>query len=103
MGLKSSNQLVVDLAPFTLPPLDSITFHIYDYELEKVEHFISHTLGKTREMILTGCNMIGREFMKEIAEAISRVKERVILKNFNFSKKQVEIIVNNSHHLVSLE
>jgi hypothetical protein len=97
-------QLLKDLAPFALPPFDWIRIGISSKVAEGVKHFLYHSIGQLRRLYLNfnGDLFDGSEWVEAIVKTLPRVKQRVILIGINFSKEQVEAIVDNSLHLECL-
>jgi hypothetical protein len=100
-------QLLKDLAFFTLPPIDSVSIIFISKAEEEVKHFLIHSLGTTRALRLN-CYRIkslmdGSQWTEAIVQALPKIKQRIELWKFSFSKQQVEVIVDNSHHLERLE
>jgi hypothetical protein len=97
-------QLLKDLAPFALPPFDLIDIRYISKAAEEVKHFLYHSIGQLRQLDLDyeGDLLDGSEWVEAIVKTLPRVKEKVYLYNFSFSKEQVEAIVDNSLHLEAL-
>jgi hypothetical protein len=97
-------QLLKDLAPYALPPFDYIGIRDISKTAEEVKHFLSHSIEQLRALDLNkyGDLLDGSEWVEAIVKTLPRVKKKVELYNFNFSKEQVEAIVDNSLHLETL-
>jgi hypothetical protein len=98
-------QLLNDLAPFALPPLDFIGIRDISKAAEEVKHFLYHSIGQLRALSLNcdGALLDVSKWEETIVKTLPRVKLTVCLSNFSFSKKQVESNVDNSLHLETLE
>jgi hypothetical protein len=98
-------QLLENLAPFALPPLKRIKISYLSKAERDVKHFLVHSLGQLKDLSLNqgGDSLDGSEWVEAIAKALPRVKKYVYLWRFNFSKEQMEAIVDNSFHLESLD
>jgi hypothetical protein len=94
-------QLLKDLPPFALPPFYWITISYISKAAEEVKHFLYHSIGQLRKLNLNydGDLLDGSEWVEAIVKTVPKVKEEVGLRNFSFSKEQVEVIVDNSLHL----
>jgi hypothetical protein len=94
-------QLLKYFAPFALPPFNSIYIRDISKAEEEMRHFLYHSIGQLRELDLNYDSDLleWSEWMEAILKTLSRVKETVSLRNFSFSKEQVEAIVDNSLHL----
>jgi hypothetical protein len=97
-------QLLKDLAPFVLPPFNRIDIWNISKAAEEVKHFLYHSIRKLRQLSLNteGDLLDGSEWVEAIVKTLPKVKEKVHLWNFSFSKEQVEAIVDNSLHLENL-
>jgi hypothetical protein len=102
IGESEDVQLLKDLAPFTLPPFFNIQINFLSKAVEEVKHFLTHSLGQTIRLCLNdykGELLDGSDWVETISKALPRVKKALTIFNFNFSKEQVEAIINNSLHL----
>jgi hypothetical protein len=103
MDESKDEQLLKDLAPFALPPLDWIGIYNISKAAEEVKHFLYHSIGQLRNLVLNNGDLLdGSEWVEAIVKILPRVKVAVYLLYFSFSKEQVEAIVDNSLHLESL-
>jgi hypothetical protein len=105
MNKSKDVQLLKDLAPFALPPFDRIDIRDISKAAEEVKHFLYHSIRQLRALYLNTagfCLLDGSEWVEAIVRALPRVKERVYLMYFSFSKEQVKAIVDNSLHLETL-
>jgi hypothetical protein len=105
MDKSADVKLLKDLAPITLPPLDKIDIHNVSEATDEVKHFLVDCLGQTRALEVNSNDELlnGSEWMKTIEKTIPKVIEEVKLRNFKLTKRQVEAIVDDSHHLKTLE
>jgi hypothetical protein len=104
MDQSKNVRLLKDLAPFALPPFSWISISHASKAVMEVEHFLYHCLGHPKRLILNHSSDLldGSEWTEAIVKALLKVKEKVDLCNFIFSKEQVEAIVDNSLHLEEL-
>jgi hypothetical protein len=94
-------QLVRDLSIFVLPPIDYIGINYLSEATQEVKSFLTDSFRQTRILGLNWDGHLedGSKWVKEIVKAFSKVEERVELRNFRFSKEEMEDIVDNSLHL----
>lgn len=105
MGNKVDVKLVKLLQSVALPPFERIKIYDLDNRINKeVNDFLSHSMGQVKELMLNpyGIEIKGHLYEEGIIQAIPKVTEGLYLLDFDFSKEQVEKIVDNSHHLESL-
>jgi hypothetical protein len=103
MDESKDEQLLKDLAPFALPPFDYIDIDDISKAAEEVKHFLYHSIGQLRNLVLNNGDLLdGSEWVEAIVKILPRVKVAVYLLYFSFSKEQVEAIVDNSLHLEEL-
>jgi hypothetical protein len=97
-------ELLKYLAQFALPPFDYINISDISKAAEEVKQFLHRSIGQLRELYLNRNSDLldGSEWKEAIVKILPRVKGRVWLNFFSFSKAQVEAIVDNSLHLETL-
>jgi glycogen synthase len=97
-------QLIKNLAPFALPPFSYGRIHSLSYAEKEVKHFLAHSIGQLNVLNLNygGDLLNGRDWVEAIVKVFSKVKEKIYLCKFSFSKEQVEAIVDKALHLRSL-
>jgi hypothetical protein len=96
-------QLLRNLAPFALPRFKMISIiHLSKGGEEEVNHFLTYSLGKTKELFMNlndYSQVNASKWIEAIVKALPKVKNGVILGSFSFKKEQVQEIINNSFHL----
>jgi hypothetical protein len=97
-------KLLKDLTPFALPPFYYIEIKNLSKAAEEVKNFLFNSLGQQRTLALNYDSDLvdGSEWVEAIIDALSRVKVKACLWNFNLSKENVEAIIDNSLHLEEL-
>jgi hypothetical protein len=90
-------ELLKNLTPFALPPLDCIIIYCLTKAERNVRHFLAYSLGQQKELTLNydGKLLDGSKWVETIIIAIPKLKEKVSLERFRFSKEQVEAIIDN--------